>query len=198
MSDPTQPMTPAEIEAAIEAAVAERLKDIKAKLNTVYSERDTALEKLKTATAAIDAAKVEALKREGKENEALKLELDAAKAKALEAEERATKLSRDAVIRGALASVDFTSNRAREIAFSQLLPSFVQDSKGVWTHASGKSVETAVEEFIKDDDNAFLLKVKASSGGGSSSSKRQAPPATKPLSQLSNQELIERTRNKRT
>ena len=131
MSDPNNTMTDAEREAAIEAAVAERLKTIKAKLDTAYSERDAALEKLKAATEAIDQAKVEALKREGKETEALKLQLEAEKTRAAEAEKRATELSRDVALRSALAAVEFTSKRASEIAFNQLIAGFVQDSKGV-------------------------------------------------------------------
>lgn len=192
---PPADLTP-EQGAAVQEMIAAQLKDIKSKLNSAYGERDAALEKLKAATDAIDAAKVEALKREGKELEAMKLQLEATEAKAKAAEERAVKLARDSMLQSALSNTDFASERARKMAFNQLVGTLVQDSKGEWTHASGKPIEAAVEDFAKDPDNAFLLKTKQSSGSGSSGGSRKTPPDTRKLSQMSNEELVKRAREK--
>lgn len=150
-----------------EEIAAERLKPIKEKLDKVYEENEKLKKQLKEKEEKEQAEKVERLKAEGKEAEALKLELDEEKKKREAAEARNTALERDNALRQALGGFDFKNSSALNMAFGEILPELVRQESGAWTHKSGVTILDYVTQYSKNEDKAFLFKVKQSSGGGS-------------------------------
>jgi hypothetical protein len=152
----------------VEAKVAESLKEIKAKLDSAYSARDAANLKLAEAEQREKEANLKRMEEEGKHKEVLEHRLAEANAKLEVAEKRITELTRDVEVRAALNGLPFRNDKAANVAYKDIVDGLVQDDKGIWKHKSGVSIKEYVEAFSKDDDQAFLFKVKASNGSGSS------------------------------
>lgn len=148
----------------------ERLKaaiqDIKGKLDTAFAQRDKALRDIKIAEDAQKEAQLKQMEGEGKKVEALELRLADALARIDVQNQRITELTRDVEIREALSGVQFRNDKAAKIAFKEIASGLVRDEAGVWKHASGATITTYVAEFLKDEDQAFLLKGKTSTGAG--------------------------------
>ena len=86
-------------------------------------------------------------------------------------EQKNTELSRDNAVRTQLNSLNFKSDKAAKMAYSDIVGSLKKDASGNWVHETGLSIEDAVSSYAKDDNNAFLFSVKAKKGSGVSPAK---------------------------
>lgn len=179
----------------LEAAVTERLAQMKANMDKMAAERDAALK----AKAALEEEKKEAaierMKAEGKIQEALEMELAELKAKLSNYEEENVKLKRDDVLSGALAGLDFKTDKARTFAKDEIVKQLVQNETGDWVHTSGTSLADFVEAYAKSEDNSFLFRVKSNTGGGTPTP--AGTPNTdvkKPIGQLTTTEILDLAR----
>lgn len=185
--DPVSP----ELQALIDKAVDARLADIKKKLDKVYAEKaelQSQLNKLKQEKA--DAEK-ERLRKEGKELDALNIELEELRAQLNAERGEKIQLNRDLILRQAINSHQFRNENAREMAFRDICANLVQDEQGVWAHKSGVTIAQAVETFVSNPENSFLLKPKPNSGSGSG--KPTTTPQSKPkgsLFEMSQEEVL--------
>jgi len=80
-------------------------------------------------------------------------------------------LTRDKDLLDALKGLPFRNEKASQSAFKELVDELVQDDDGNWRHKSGASIRDAVKAYQKDEDNAYLFKVKASTGTGDNQKK---------------------------
>ncbi len=155
-------------EQRIQALVDAALKPIKEKLNAAYAERDDANRKVKDFEKRDRDAELKKLEEEGKVKEAYEGRLADSEARTNAAEARVVELTRNLELKDVLSGYTFRNEKAKDMAFQELVGHLVQDEKtGEWMHKTGVSIAEAAKKFAEDEANAFLFKSKASSGGGS-------------------------------
>jgi len=175
----------------IEAAVQDRLQQMKQNMDRMVRERDEALKKAAEVEQAQKAAEIERLEAEGKLKEALEMKLAEANAKLKVFEEENTKLNRDNVVNTQLATLEFRNERSRQMAQRDIVEQLVQNENGAWVHKSGSSIQEFIDSYSKSEDNSFLFRVKANSGAGTSTP--SAPSQTdvpKSLSEMTSEEVL--------
>jgi hypothetical protein len=152
-----------------QALVDKQLKKMKGNMDKMSAKLKAQAAATAQAEADAKAAEIARLKEDGKVQEALELELKAAKEKLSAAEESNTKLTRDSTIETVLSAFEFRNTRSRAHAKRDLTDEMVQVD-GVWQHKSGVSIADAVEAYAKDTENKYLFKPKTNSGGGTNNS----------------------------
>jgi hypothetical protein len=175
----------------IEAAVQDRLQQMKQNMDRMVRERDEALKKAAEVEQAQKAAEIERLEAEGKLKEALEMKLAEANAKLKVFEEENTKLNRDNVVNTQLATLEFRNERSRQMAQRDIVEQLVQNENGAWVHKSGSSIQEFIDSYSKSEDNSFLFRVKANSGAGTATP--SAPSQTdvpKSLSEMTSEEVL--------
>jgi hypothetical protein len=175
----------------IEAAVQDRLQQMKQNMDRMVRERDEALKKAAEVEQAQKAAEIERLEAEGKLKEALEMKLAEANAKLKVFEEENTKLNRDNVVNTQLATLEFRNERSRQLAQRDIVEQLVQNENGAWVHKSGSSIQEFIDSYSKSEDNSFLFRVKANSGAGTATP--SAPSQTdvpKSLSEMTSEEVL--------
>ena len=155
-----------EINAMVQAQVAEQLAEIKEKLNGAYAQRDDAVKKAVQFEEEKKVAQIAQLEEEGKHKEASDLKLAELTAQLEVARTQNTELTRDNVVRDALKGMDFRNDTAAGMAYSTVVNQLVQDEQGQWVHRTGASISDFAASFQKDEGNDFLFKPKQSSGTG--------------------------------
>jgi hypothetical protein len=180
----------------IKLGVAEGLASIKTKLNSAFTERDEAKAQLAAQKKLEEDQRIERLRSDGKEVEALQAELAAAKAETDSLKSSNTKLSRDNTVSAEFLGIEFRSPKARKVAIDEIKDSLTQNDKGEWVTAAGHSISSAVSSFLSDEGNAFLLKPKNNSGKGSKDQKKTPPSKDKSdsLFAKSQEEVMEMVR----
>ncbi len=158
----------ADFEAAVAAAVAEQLKEMKTKVDKAYSQRDETLAQAEELKQKLTEQETQRLKAEGKELEALELQLAQEKAKSETLARRNIELTRDLELKNVLSKYDFRSDKASKMAFSEITGQLIQNENGSWQGKNGDTVEKVITDFMTSEDNEFLLKPKANTGGGDS------------------------------
>jgi len=175
----------------IEAAVQDRLQQMKQNMDRMVRERDEALKKAAEVEQAQKAAEIERLEAEGKLKEALEMKLAEANAKLKVFEEENTKLNRDNVVNTQLATLEFRNERSRQMAQRDIVEQLVQNENGAWVHKSGSSIQEFIDSYSKSEDNSFLFRVKANSGAGTATpSAPSQVDAPKSISQMSQEEVL--------
>lgn len=175
----------------IEAAVQDRLKQMKDNMDRMVRERDEALKKAAEVEQAQKAAEIERLEAEGKLKEALEMKLAEANAKLKVFEEENTKLNRDNVVNTQLATLEFRNERSRQLAQRDIVEQLVQNENGAWVHKSGSSIQEFIDSYSKSEDNSFLFRVKANSGAGTSTPSAPSQTDTpKRISDMSSEEVL--------
>ena len=81
-------------------------------------------------------------------------------------EQRNTELSRDNAVRSQLNSLNFKSEKAANMAYSDIVKSLKKDALGNWVNENGTSINETVSSYAKDEGNSFLFSVKANMGSG--------------------------------
>ena len=179
-----------EIQALVKAAVAEELKDVKAKLDAAYGKRDEALQRVAEFEQKERDAEVARLQEEGKHREAFELQLAEMKASRDALVKRNIELTRDIDTRNALAGFSFRNEKAAKMAFEEVTGQLVQNEAGEWVHKSGVTVKDFVKAFAENEDNAFLFKQKQNTGNGSQDPKPPQGGKPKSLFEMSQDEVL--------
>jgi hypothetical protein len=184
------------VQKLVKEKVAEALRDIKTKLDGAYSARDEALRKVAEAEKLKKEADIQRLKDEGKEKEALEIQLSEERARREVSERRNIELTRDLELRNTLSSYDFRNENATEMAYREVVTQLVQNEQGIWVHKSGVSVKEFVKQFTENEANSFLLKPKVSTGSGNSGAKTGDISSTekKSLFGMSQEEVLKLAR----
>ena len=185
--DPTNP----EIQAMIKSAVADAVKDIKAKLDVAYAKRDEALQKVSEFEQKERDLEIKRLQDAGKDREAFELQLAELKANQETLQKRNLELSRDVDARQALSAFAFRSEKAAKMAFDEVTSQLVQNEKGEWVHKSGVAVKDFVKTFAENEDNAFLFKQKQNSGNGSQNIPPSSNTTKKSLFEMTQDEVLQ-------
>lgn len=163
---------------------------MKANVDRMAKERDDTLKKLAEVEQATRDANIKRLEEEGKQKEADALKIADLQAK-LEATQKAnTTLSRDNLLNNALAALEFRNERSRDLARRDIVDSLVQDENGVWKHQNGSDIASFVNSYAKDENNAFLFKVKTNSGGGQQTNNQPPPEKKKSLKEMTQAEVL--------
>jgi hypothetical protein len=106
-------------------------------------------------------------------------------------EKETTKLKRDGVLNDALSSMDFRSDKSREMARQDISNELVQDEEGAWVHKSGSNIRDYVEAYAQSEDNSFLFRVKSNTGAGSGSpAGAPSTDVSKSISDMSTSEIL--------
>ena len=179
-----------EIQALVKAAVAEELKEVKAKLDAAYGKRDEALQRVAEFEQKERDAEVARLQEEGKHREAFDLQLAEMKASRDALVKRNIELTRDIDTRNALAGFSFRNEKAAKMAFEEVTSQLVQNEAGEWVHKSGVAIKDFVKAFAENEDNAFLFKQKQNSGNGSQDPKPPQGGKPKSLFEMSQDEVL--------
>lgn len=185
-------LTAEEIQAQVDAKVAEALKDIKENLNKAYSARDAANAKAAELETARKNAEMEALKLAGKHEEAAAMQVAQLKAELDDARAKITGYTRDTVVREAMRGLEFRNDRSSAMAYRDVVDQLVQNDQGEWVHKTGVTIKDFVTSFAKAEDNEFLFKPKTNSGSGASGPNGPTPtldPKRK-LSELSGADVL--------
>ncbi len=180
-----------DIKSLVDAEVSKAIKNIKSNLDSAYSERDAALIQVEEAKADKQKAEIEALEKQGKHSEVMQMKLNEMSAKLETYEQRNTELSRDNAVRSQLNSLNFRSDKAAKMAYSDIVGSLKKDASGNWMHETGLSIEDAVSSYAKDDNNAFLFSIKANAGTGINPAKpASGNNPVKSIKEMSTDELL--------
>lgn len=184
-----------EVTPEVQALIDAKLKKMKESMNKMDAKLKAQAAATAQAEADAKAAEITRLKEDGKVQEALELELEAAKAKLLVAESANTKLTRDGTLETVMSALDFRNARSRAHAKRDLIDELVQDADGVWKHKNGLSIADAVEAYAKDTENKYLFKAKTNTGGGTDTSNDGKPDTDKKLTslfELTGEEMLKR------
>jgi len=183
-----------EVQKLIQAQVDEQLAKIKKSLDNLNAAKEAAEKKAEEEAAKRQKAEIEKLEAEGKTVEAANAKLKQAQEEAEALRKKNIELSRDNELNVLLGEHPWRSANARNMAYGQIIGDLIQSSTGEWTHKSGKSVREYVDTFVKDEENAFLLKPKQSSGmGGGQPPTGGTPPGSKAsVFKMSQKEVLER------
>jgi len=180
-----------DIKSLVDAEVSKAIKNIKVNLDSAYSERDAALAQVEQAKADKQKAEIEALEKQGKHSEVMQMKLSELTTKLETYEQKNTELSRDNAVRTQLNSLNFKSDKAAKMAYSDIVGSLKKDASGNWLHETGLSIEDAVSSYAKDDNNAFLFSVKANAGTGINPAKpASGNNPVKSIKEMSTDELL--------
>jgi hypothetical protein len=182
--------TKEEIEAQVQALVAEQVKDIKAKLDNAYNARDEAVRKAAQLEEQRRTAEMEALTAAGKHTEAAQLKLAALEEKNAHLLKQLTGYQRDAVLENALRGVEFRSERSANLARQDIIDALVQNEQGEWVHKTGVAIKDYVSAFQKDPENEFLFKPKQNGGAGAGAGAGVPGKSTKKITEMSTTELL--------
>ena len=181
-----------DIKSLVDIEVSKAIKNIKGNLDSAYSERDAALAEVEKAKGERQKVEIEALEKQGKHSEVMQMKLNEVNAKLEAYEQRNTELSRDNAVRTQLNSLNFRSDKAAKMAYSDIVGSLKKDALGKWVHESGLSIEDAVSSYSKEDNNAFLFSIKANVGTGINPAKpASGNNPVKSIKEMSTDELLD-------
>ena len=159
------------IKQMVDEEVSKAIANIKVNLDNAYKQRDDALSEVNKIKEEKRQAEIAGLEQQGKHSEAMQIKLNEVNARLEQYEQKNTELSRDNAVRTQLNALNFKSEKAAEMAYSDIVNSLKKDATGNWVHETGSSINETVSNYAKDDNNAFLFSVKANMGSGVSPAK---------------------------
>lgn len=160
-----------DIKQLVDEEVSKAIKNIKVNLDNAYKERDEALSQVNKIKEEKRQAEISSLEQQGKHSEAMQMKLSELNKRLEQYEQKNTELSRDNAVRTQLNALNFKSEKAANMAYSDIVNSLKKDASGNWVHESGSSITETVSNYAKDENNAFLFSVKANMGSGISPAK---------------------------
>ena len=160
-----------DIKQLVDEEVSKAIKNIKVNLDNAYKERDEALSQVNKIKEEKRQAEISSLEQQGKHSEAMQIKLNELNQRLEQYEQKNTELSRDNAVRTQLNALNFKSEKAANMAYSDIVNSLKKDASGNWVHESGTSINETVSNYAKDENNAFLFSVKANMGSGISPAK---------------------------
>jgi|TARA_R110000764_G_scaffold50647_2_gene111330 hypothetical protein len=155
-----------DIKQMVDTEVSKAISNIKVNLDNAYKERDEALNTITKIKEEKRQAEISSLENQGKHSEAMQIKLNELNSKLELYEQKNTELSRDNAVRSQLNSLNFKSEKAANMAYSDIVKSLKKDALGNWVNENGTSINETVSSYSKDDNNAFLFSVKANMGTG--------------------------------
>jgi hypothetical protein len=155
-----------DIKQLVDEEVSKAIKNIKVNLDNAYKERDEAVNQIAQIKEEKRQAEISSLEQQGKHSEAMQMKLSELNQRLEQYEQKNTELSRDNAVRTQLNALNFKSEKAANMAYSDIVNSLKKDATGNWVHESGLSINETVSNYAKDDNNAFLFSVKANMGTG--------------------------------
>jgi hypothetical protein len=160
-----------DIKELVDQEVSKAIKNIKVNLDNAYKERDEAISQIEKIKEEKRQAEISSLEQQGKHSEAMQMKLSELNQRLEQYEQKNTELSRDNAVRTQLNALNFKSEKAANMAYSDIVNSLKKDASGNWVHESGSSITETVSNYAKDENNAFLFSVKANMGSGISPAK---------------------------
>ena len=160
-----------DIKQMVDEEVSKAIANIKVNLDNAYKQRDEALSEVNKIKEEKRQAEISGLEQQGKHAEAMQMKLNEVNARLEQYEQKNTELSRDNAVRTQLNALNFKSEKAANMAYSDIVNSLKKDATGNWVHESGSSIGETVSNYAKDENNAFLFSVKANMGSGISPAK---------------------------
>lgn len=161
---------------------------LKESLDNLDKKYKDALRLQKAAEKKAREAEIAALKKDGKELEALQKQIEDMEAELANTRDENVALKRDSVLDSTLTGFQFKSERSRKLARKDLIDAFVKGEDGSWISKDGeKSIEDYTAEYFEDDENRNLfLKTKTNSGTGTmvTDKSNQAPDSTQKSTSL--------------
>jgi hypothetical protein len=155
-----------DIKQMVDEEVSKAIKNIKVNLDNAYKERDEAISQIEKIKEEKRQAEISSLEQQGKHSEAMQMKLNEVNQRLQQYEQKNTELSRDNAVRTQLNALNFKSEKAANMAYSDIVNSLKKDATGNWVHESGLSISETVSNYAKDENNAFLFSVKANMGTG--------------------------------
>lgn len=190
-TEETKTETP-NVKELVDAEVSKAIKNIKVNLDTAYKQRDEALAKVAEVETLKQRSEIEALEKQGKHSEVMQMKLNELTNKLESYEQKNTELSRDNAVRTQLSALNFKSDKAAKMAYTDIVGSLKKDASGNWIHENGNSIEDAVSSYAKEDNNAFLFSVKANAGTGINPAKpASGNNPVKSIKEMSTQEMLD-------
>ena len=155
-----------DVKQLVDQEVSKAISNIKSNLDNAYKERDEALSQIEKIKVEKRQAEISNLEQQGKHSEAMQMKLNEMNAKLEAYEQKNIELSRDNAVRTQLNSLNFKSEKAANMAYSDIVKSLKKDALGNWVNENGASIDETVSNYAKDDNNEFLFSVKANMGSG--------------------------------
>ena len=155
-----------DIKQMVDDEVSKAISNIKLNLDNAYKERDNALGEIEKIKVEKRQAEISSLEQQGKHSEAMQIKLNEMNVKLEAYEQKNTELSRDNAVRTQLNSLNFKSEKAANMAYSDIVKSLKKDALGNWVNENGTSINETVSSYSKDDNNEFLFSIKANVGSG--------------------------------
>ena len=155
-----------DVKQMVDDEVSKAISNIKLNLDNAYKERDNALGEIEKIKVEKRQAEISSLEQQGKHSEAMQIKLNEMNVKLETYEQKNTELSRDNAVRTQLNSLNFKSEKAANMAYSDIVKSLKKDALGNWVNENGTSIDETVSSYAKDDNNEFLFSVKANMGSG--------------------------------
>jgi len=155
-----------DVKQMVDEEVSKAISNIKLNLDNAYKERDNALGEIEKIKVEKRQAEISSLEQQGKHSEAMQIKLNEMNVKLEAYEQKNTELSRDNAVRTQLNSLNFKSEKAANMAYSDIVKSLKKDALGNWVNENGTSIDETVSSYAKDDNNEFLFSVKANMGSG--------------------------------
>lgn len=181
-----------DIKQMVDEEVSKAISNIKVNLDNAYKQRDEALSEVNKIKEEKRQTEISALEQQGKHAEAMQMKLTEVNKKLEQYEQKNTELSRDNAVRAQLNSLNFKSDKAAKMAYTDIVASLKKDATGNWVHENGLSIEETVNSYAKDDNNAFLFSVKANAGSGINPAKpASGNNPVKSIKEMSTQEMID-------
>ena len=146
-----------DVKQLVDQEVSKAISNIKSNLDNAYKERDEALSQIEKIKVEKRQAEISSLEQQGKHSEAMQMKLNEMNAKLEAYEQKNTELSRDNAVRTQLNSLNFKSEKAANMAYSDIVKSLKKDALGNWVNENGASINETVSNYAKDDNNAFLI-----------------------------------------
>lgn len=137
---------------------------VKENIQKAYAQRDEMAKELEELRAAKREAELKALEEAGRKEEADKMRMQELKDQLAQAQAQVTGLTRDSALKGALAGMEFRSDKAADIAYKDIVGNLIQDANGNWVSPTGQSIQDYVQFYAQDEANSFMFKAKQSSG----------------------------------
>lgn len=148
---------------------------VKENIKKAYQEKEEMSKELESLRQAKRDHELRALEEAGKKDEADQMRMQEYKDQVESLRGQLTGATRDAALKGALAGMEFRSDKASLVAYQDIVGTLIQDASGTWVSPNGQSINDYVQFYAQDDSNSFLFKSKQSSG---SSAMAQATNAT--------------------
>jgi hypothetical protein len=155
-----------DVKQLVDQEVSKAISNIKSNLDNAYKERDEALSQIEKIKVEKRQAEISSLEQQGKHSEAMQMKLNEMNTKLEAYEQKNIELSRDNAVRTQLNSLNFKSEKAANMAYSDIVKSLKKDALGNWVNENGASIDETVSNYAKDDNNEFLFSVKANMGSG--------------------------------